>query len=67
MMGEFRVCTNCGYQRGFHVYFREAADGGVVIGLICPNCGQSFDLAWREGDVAVPLTIKPGEIFRVKS
>ena len=66
-MNDFRVCTTCGYQRGFHVFFREAAGGGVVVGLICPSCGQSYDLAWREGDVAFPLTIQPGEVFREKN
>lgn len=61
-MGEFRVCTTCGYQRGFHVSFREAA-GVMAIGLICPGCGQSFDLGWQTKDV--PLALKPGagEIF----
>ena len=65
-MGEFRVCAICGYQRGFHVFFREAEGGGVVVGLICPNCGQSYDLAWREKDLATPLTIQPGEVFPAK-
>ncbi|HSR36003.1 MAG TPA: hypothetical protein VLL73_02395 [Desulfurivibrionaceae bacterium] len=65
-MAEFRVCTTCGYQRGFHVHFREAAGGGVIIGLICPNCGQSFELGWREGDVTTPLAITPGPVYPEK-
>ena len=62
-MAEFRVCTTCGYQRGFHLYFRERPEGGVVIGLICPNCGQSFDLVWHEGDIRTPLAVTPGAVF----
>jgi hypothetical protein len=65
-MGEFRECPSCSYQRGFHVYFREPEGGGVVVGLICPNCGQSYDLAWRPGDLVAPLTIQPGEVFPAK-
>jgi transcription elongation factor Elf1 len=62
-MAEFRICTTCGYRRGFHVHFRETADSGVVIGLICPNCGQSYELGWREGDVTTPLTVTPGPVY----
>ena len=65
-MAEFRVCTSCGYQRGFHVSFQETPVGGVVIVLICPNCGQSFDLGWHEGDVVTPLTVRPGQVFDEK-
>lgn len=64
-MAEFRVCTTCGYARGFHVHFREV-EGGLVVGLICPNCGQSFDLGWREGDVRIPLTVTPGPVYPEK-
>ncbi len=45
-MQEFRVCKSCGYERGFHVFFKENEDA-VVIGLICPNCGQSYDPGWQ--------------------
>ncbi len=44
-MKDFRVCPQCGYGRGFHVYFTEA-ENGHRIGLICPSCGQSYDLGW---------------------
>ncbi len=50
-MDEFRVCPNCEYQRGFHVAFRKTAKGKVKIGLICPNCGQSYDLGWTTASV----------------
>ncbi|OGW38211.1 MAG: hypothetical protein A2Y97_08980 [Nitrospirae bacterium RBG_13_39_12] len=42
---EFRVCPTCNYQKGFHVFFKNAK-GKTRIGLICPNCGQSYDLGW---------------------
>jgi hypothetical protein len=44
-MSEFRICRVCGYAKGFHIYFREH-DKGQRIGLICPECGQSYDLGW---------------------
>jgi len=45
-MDDFRVCLNCDYMKGFHVSFRKTARGKVKIILICPNCGQSYDLGW---------------------
>lgn len=45
MHEEFRVCISCGYERGFHVSFRRTT-GKVGIILICPQCGQSYDLGW---------------------
>lgn len=51
---EFRICTVCGYKRGFHVYFRDVEEKGkgyTRIGLICPNCGQSYDLNWITTDI----------------
>lgn len=50
-MSEFRTCRVCGYGRGFHVYFRES-EGGHKIGLICPQCGQSYDLGWLVSDLS---------------
>lgn len=50
-MEEFRVCPNCEYQRGFHVSFRKGAKAKVRIILICPNCGQSYDLGWTTAAV----------------
>lgn len=44
-MEEFRVCLNCAYERGFHVSFKKVK-GKVKICMICPNCGQSYDLGW---------------------
>ncbi len=44
-MEEFRQCPNCAYQKGFHVFFKRAKNK-MKIGLICPNCGQSYDLGW---------------------
>ncbi len=42
-MDEFRVCSTCGYKRGFHTSFKKEEDKVKVI-FICPNCGSSFDL-----------------------
>lgn len=53
-MNEFRRCPVCGYELGFHVFFRAEEDG-VVLGLICPKCGQSYDLGWKEKDISLPL------------
>ena len=45
-MEEFRVCPACGYGRGFHLFFRNKGKR-MAIGLICPDCGQSFDPGWN--------------------
>lgn len=50
-MPDFRECKSCGYGRGFHVYFTEK-ENGHKIGLICPSCGQSFDIGWVTPDVS---------------
>ena len=50
-MNEFRVCRVCSYEKGFHVYFREH-EKGHKIGLICPSCGQSYDIGWIVPDLA---------------
>jgi hypothetical protein len=42
---EFRICPECQYQRGFHVFFRKAKDK-TKIGLICPQCGYSYEIGW---------------------
>jgi len=49
-MEEFRVCPNCSYERGFHVYFKKNK-GKIKICLICPNCGQSYDLGWSTSTI----------------
>ena len=49
-MGEFRLCPACGYGRGFHIFF-QGGEERARIGLICPSCGQSYDLGWVTGDV----------------
>jgi len=64
-MEEFRVCQVCGYGRGFHVCFRAEADG-VSLGLICPNCGQSYNPGWKEKDVSLPLMPEQEEVFAEK-
>jgi predicted RNA binding protein YcfA (HicA-like mRNA interferase family) len=45
-MDDFRICLNCDYQKGFHVSFRKTGKSRVKIILICPHCGQSYDLGW---------------------
>lgn len=44
-MEELRVCQSCNYQRGFHIYFKKVRVR-VRICLVCPNCGQSYDVGW---------------------
>lgn len=63
MQKEFRVCLNCGYERGFHVFFREFTRDKIKIGLICPSCGQSYDIGWITSDIQ-GIDIKKGEIFK---
>lgn len=62
-MQEFRVCAECGYQRGFHVFFTDNGEGQVALGLICPNCGRSYDIGWKTTDVPLPLAATPGKAY----
>lgn len=50
-MEDFRICLSCEYERGFHVSFHKRDDTEVSIRLICPNCGQSYDIGWQESPV----------------
>jgi uncharacterized protein YbaR (Trm112 family) len=43
---ELSVCPDCGYERGFHLFFRRFSDNRVQTGIICPSCGQSYDIEW---------------------
>lgn len=64
-MNEFRVCSSCGYGRGFHVFFRQAEEGeGARIGLICPGCGQSYDIGWLTP--CPPGSPATGEVFATR-
>lgn len=49
-MEEFRVCISCEYAKGFHVSFRKVK-GRVRICLICPNCGQSYEIGWSTASI----------------
>jgi transcription elongation factor Elf1 len=60
-MEEFRVCANCGYERGFHIYFKKIKKK-IKISLICPNCGQSFDINWLESSIK-SLKTETGPIY----
>lgn len=61
-MSEIRVCGSCGYGRGFHVWFRQGEEGeGAHIGLICPSCGQSYDIGWLTP--SPPKTPEAKEVF----
>lgn len=44
-MKDLRNCPDCGYRNGFHVSFTGGGDD-INIGLICPMCGEHFDLEW---------------------
>jgi len=65
-MAEFRICSTCGYERGFHLYFQEE-EGRVRIGLICPNCGQAFDLGWLSREVDPGLAGRKTTVFSASS
>ncbi len=43
---EFRICTVCGYDMGFHVSFQKTAKKKMKLILICPQCGARFDPGW---------------------
>jgi hypothetical protein len=43
---ELHICETCGYDWGFHVSFREVKGSHDVI-LICPECGQRYDINWK--------------------
>ncbi|WP_321417127.1 hypothetical protein [uncultured Methanomethylovorans sp.] len=62
---ELRVCLNCGYERGFHVFFRRLPKSRMHIGLICPSCGQSYDIGWITADIKEFEAIK-GESYPEK-
>jgi hypothetical protein len=55
---ELRVCANCGYERGFHVFLRRLPDNRMRIGIICPSCGQSYDIGWMTADIEKLKPIK---------
>ena len=46
-MSELRVCSNCGYDRGFHSSYKEE-DGKVKVIFICPECGSKYDIGLIE-------------------
>jgi hypothetical protein len=58
----FRVCLSCGYQRGFHVHFKAISEGKARLGLICPSCGQSYDIGWLTADIT-GLEPKKEEVY----
>lgn len=49
-MEEFRVCPECDYQRGFHVFFKKLR-AKIRICLICPQCGQSYAIGWATATI----------------
>ena len=59
---EFRICPKCNYKRGFHVYFKEISEGKMKIGLICPSCGQSFDIGWVTSEIN-GLNVEKREVY----
>lgn len=54
-MEDFRICLSCEYERGFHVSFKRD-DAEISIRLICPNCGQSYDIGWQ---ASIVTSFKP--------
>ncbi len=49
-MEELRVCLCCNYQKGFQVFFKKVK-GRVKICLVCPGCGQSYELGWTTSTI----------------
>lgn len=49
-MDEFRECVDCRYQKGFNVFLKRV-QGKIKVCLICPNCGQSYDINWYTDDI----------------
>jgi hypothetical protein len=43
---EFRICPECGYNRGFHQSFIRSAPASseYLIILVCPGCGARYDI-----------------------
>ncbi|MBI5025673.1 MAG: hypothetical protein HZC12_02885 [Nitrospirae bacterium] len=58
---EFRACPACAYERGFHVFFKRVK-GRTKICLICPNCGQSYDIGWITASIK-EIKHEPGPIY----
>jgi len=42
-MTQLRTCPECGYRNGFHVSVKRGVEGPEM-DLVCPSCGQDFDL-----------------------
>ncbi len=61
-MKEFRTCPQCGYKHGFHIFFKET-EGKLTIGLICPNCAQSYEPDWIVNNVTNPFAPKESKRF----
>ncbi len=57
-MNDFRVCTTCGYGRGFHLSIK-----GQTAILICPSCGSSYDIGLRFENFG-NVSPQKGESFR---
>jgi hypothetical protein len=43
---EFRICPNCGYNKGFHQSFirSDPVSATYLVILICPGCGARYDI-----------------------
>ncbi len=61
-MEELRMCPSCGYERGFHLSFFPREGGGMSIRMICPNCGQSYDIGWHEKDIE-QFSVTEGPVY----
>jgi transcription elongation factor Elf1 len=60
-MEEFRVCPECDHEKGFQIFFKKVK-GKIKIDLICPNCGQSYDLGWSTTSIK-SFKLKKGLIY----
>ncbi|AEG18413.1 hypothetical protein [Methanobacterium paludis] len=45
---EFRKCTVCGFNRGFHASFLKDDDSSKYrVIYICPECGSRYDVGLK--------------------
>jgi hypothetical protein len=46
--GTWHDCPDCGYDNGWHVFFKKAPGGKAAqMNLQCPGCKKTFDLGLR--------------------
>jgi hypothetical protein len=47
--GAWEVCSECGYEGGFHVLLErrsDVPDANLRLHLKCPGCRTTYDVGW---------------------